>query len=60
MSDEPTTGCHANAVRILTGMLPMLDSANLYLRWWGQGASLFMIGIVRFFIDFEVGSFAVT
>jgi len=28
MSDEPTTGCHANAVRILTGMLPMLDSAN--------------------------------
>jgi len=27
-SYEPTTGCHANAVRILTGMLPMLDSAN--------------------------------
>jgi hypothetical protein len=28
-SDEPTTGCHADAVRILTGMLPMLDAADL-------------------------------
>ena len=27
-SDEPTTRCHADAVRILTGMLPMLDAAN--------------------------------
>jgi len=28
MFDEPTTRCHVDAVRILTGMLPMLDSAN--------------------------------
>jgi hypothetical protein len=33
---------------------------SMYLRWRGQGASLFMIGIVRFCIDFEVGSFALT
>jgi hypothetical protein len=29
MSDEPTTGCHVDAVRILTGMLPMLDADDL-------------------------------
>jgi len=28
MLDQPTTGSHAKAVRILTGMLPMLDSTN--------------------------------
>jgi hypothetical protein len=28
MLDPPTTGSHAEAVRVLTGMLPMLDSAN--------------------------------
>jgi hypothetical protein len=28
MSNEPTTGCHADAVKILTGMLPMLDAAD--------------------------------
>ena len=28
MSNEPTTGCHADAVKILTGMLPMLNAAD--------------------------------
>ena len=28
MSNEPTTGCHADAVKILTGMLPLLDAAD--------------------------------
>jgi hypothetical protein len=28
MSNEPTTGCHADTVKILTGMLPMLDAAD--------------------------------
>jgi hypothetical protein len=42
MSDEPTTGCHANAVRILTGMLPMLDSVNPNDRAFKQTGIVFV------------------
>jgi hypothetical protein len=42
MSDEPTTGCHADAVRILAGMLPMLDSANPNDRAFKQVSIVFV------------------
>ena len=42
MSDEPTTGCHADAVRILTGMLSILDSANPNDRAFKQVSIVFV------------------
>ncbi len=42
MSDEPTTGSHVDAVRILTGMLPMLDSANPNDRAFKQVSIVFV------------------
>jgi hypothetical protein len=48
MSDSPTTGSHAKAVRVLTGMLPMLDSANPYDRAFKQ-VSIMFVFVAYFF-----------
>ena len=48
MSDQPTTESHAKAVRILTGMLPMLDSTNPNDRAFKQ-VSIIFVFVAYFF-----------
>jgi len=42
ISDQPTIGSHAKAVRVLTGMLPMLDSENSNDRAFKQVSTVFV------------------
>jgi hypothetical protein len=48
MSDEPTTGCHADAVRILTGMMTMLDSANSNDRAFKQASIVCVFNLLYY------------
>jgi hypothetical protein len=48
MSDQPTTESHAKAIRILTGMLPMLDSTNPNNRAFKQ-VSIIFVFVAYFF-----------
>ena len=48
MLDLPTTGSHVKAVSVLTGMLPMLDSANANDRAFKQ-VSIIFVFVAYFF-----------